>query len=192
MRKFRKVIWVLPFIVLFAAACGSSSDSGTSNTLVDVLGNLPSNTSNTAGAEADNEIGASNSTNREAPTPPSEESPTPPDREDLIPPSVESVIEDDFEFPMENIIYVVVDEDNIEVTPPESNPDLRFSVDDPITIQILSTISEEVHIHGYDDTFFINDSAPALESYTFFAGFPGQFLVELEMSAKKLFEFSVS
>ncbi len=65
-----------------------------------------------------------------------------------------------------------------------TNEDLVYSLDDDIIISVDTDVDGEVHIHTYDDSFFILEGAPV--TYEFYPHIAGEFLIELEETSLEL------
>jgi hypothetical protein len=74
-----------------------------------------------------------------------------------------------------------------EITPKPGTVDVALN--DLVTIEVTSDVAEEIHVHGYDKMVDLEPNKAA--SLTLEADIPGVFEVELEQSAKLLFEMEV-
>lgn len=82
-------------------------------------------------------------------------------------------------------IEVTISAGEDSVVPPM--PDVRRG--DTVEIVVVSDVEDEIHIHGYD---IVSDLVPVVsETLRFVADIPGVFEVELEVSAKFLFNLTV-
>ncbi len=70
-----------------------------------------------------------------------------------------------------------------------TNPDLVYSLDDDIIITVNTDVDGEVHIHTYDDSFFIVEGAPV--TYEFYPHIPGEILIELEETKLELARITI-
>lgn len=72
-----------------------------------------------------------------------------------------------------------------------NGPDrFEFQLGDTVLITILSSIDDELHVHGYD--IFFDVTAGSVTTLTFKASIPGIFEAELEDSHTLLFEVEVT
>lgn len=67
--------------------------------------------------------------------------------------------------------------------------DSHVKLGQTMVIKVLSDVSDEVHVHGYNFMKEISPGAPV--AFQFTANIPGEFEVELENSHLKLFTFDV-
>lgn len=65
----------------------------------------------------------------------------------------------------------------------------RATLNQPVTVRVSSDVADEVHVHGYDETFEV--AAGRTGETTFVADIPGVFEVEFERSQKLLFTLEV-
>jgi hypothetical protein len=67
---------------------------------------------------------------------------------------------------------------------------ISVPVGEEVSVWVLSDTEDEVHVHGYDESFLVKPGSPVEISFT--ADVPGIFEVELESTHTLLFELEVA